>query len=213
MLGNFDPVEPRAAAGFRALWAVLLVFICWTGLLAAPTGRAAETVDCGFPAELTLQNSKLVLNGTATRSVWGFGVYRIGLFLSERSADADSIIGSNRSPKRVRIAMLREVSEEQFADTVQTSIDRNFSDGEKKKFAQELAAFLGTFRNGADLREGSIVTIDYLPGKGMSMGLDDRPIGSIPGDDFYHAILRLWIGKPIQPSIRTGLLGLDAAGS
>lgn len=162
---------------------------------------------------MTLQDSKLVLNGTATRSVWGFGVYRIGLFLNERSTDVDRITASNRAPKRVRIAMLREVSEEQFADTVRTSIDRNFSDDEKKRFAQELATFLGAFRNGTDLREGSVVTIDYLPGKGMSMGLDDRPIGSIPGDEFYHAILRLWLGKPLQPSIRTGLLGLDTAGS
>ncbi len=175
----------------------------------ASHGAAAEIARDGFPSETMLQDSKLVLNGTATRTVWGFGVYRIGLFLGERSSDSDRIIGVDRAPKRVRIAMLREVSEKQFADTVQESIDRNFSPEEKKQFAQELDTFLDIFRNGADLREGSIVTIDYLPGKGMVMGLDDRQIGAIPGDDFYHAILRLWLTKPLQPSIRTGLLGLD----
>lgn len=199
-------VNPRPAPKFP----VILCFALFAAFHAGTShGAAAEAARDDFPSETMLQDSKLVLNGTATRTVWGFGVYRIGLFLGERSSDSNRIIGTDRAPKRVRIAMLREVSEKQFADTVQESIDQNFSAGEKKQFAQELHAFLDTFRNGADLREGSVVTIDFLPGKGMVMGIDDRRIGAIPGDDFYHAILRLWLTKPLQPSIRSGLLGLD----
>ena len=168
---------------------------------------AKDGTETGFPREATIDDSKLVLNGTAIRTVWGFGVYEIGLFLNERSSDEDFIIGTDRGPKRVRIAMLREVSQEQFTSTVQESIDQNFSDEEKKKFAGELSAFLGAFHGGSDLRKGSVVTIDYLPGKGMLMAMDDNSLGSIPGDDFYHAILRLWLVKPLQPSIKDGLLG------
>ena len=176
-------------------------------LFAACFANAGEASAEGLPAETVLQDRRLLLNGSATRTVWGFKVYEIGLFLNERSSDGSFIIGVDRAPKRVRISMLREVSEEQFASTVQESIDRNFTVEEKKKFAGELAKFLAAFSNGADLRKGSVVTIDYLPGTGMVMGRDDAVLGTIPGDDFYHAILRLWLGKPLQESIRDGLLG------
>ena len=174
-------------------------------LLGACTAVAGEATE--FPSEAVLRDRKLLLNGSAVRTVWGFKVYEIGLFLNERSSDGDFIIGVNRAPKRVRIAMLREVSEEQFASTVQESIDRNFTGEEKQKFAGELEKFLAAFHNGVDLKKGSVVTIDYLPGTGMVMGRDDAVLGTIPGDDFYHAILRLWLGKPLQESIKDGLLG------
>lgn len=174
-------------------------------LLGACHAVAGE--EAGFPSEAVLRDCKLLLNGSAVRTVWGFKVYEIGLFLNERSSNGDFIIGVNRAPKRVRIAMLREVSEEQFASTVQESIDRNFTGEEKQKFAGELEKFLAAFRNGVDLKKGSVVTIDYLPGTGMVMGRDDAVLGTIPGDDFYHAILRLWLGKPLQESIKDGLLG------
>ncbi len=183
----------------RAVFLALLLGTC--------PASAGEVAGDGSPSETVLQDRRLLLNGSATRTVWGFKVYEIGLFLNERSSDGDFIIGVDRAPKRVRISMLREVSEEQFASTVQESIDRNFTREEKQKFAGELERFLSAFRNGVDLKKGSVVTIDYLPGTGMVMGRDDAVLGTIPGDDFYHAILRLWLGKPLQESIRDGLLG------
>jgi hypothetical protein len=177
-------------------------------LLAATTPAVAEVAPPReLPPAAEVGGARLVLNGSALRTVWGFEVYRIGLFLASPVADADAILRTDRNPKRVHIIMLRSVSADQFTGTVQESIDRNFSPAEKELFAAELSQFLGFFHGGSDLRPGSEVVLDFDPARGMVASVDGREAGAIPGPDFYHAILRLWLAKPLQASIREGLLG------
>lgn len=151
--------------------------------------------------------SGLVLNGEATRTVWGFEVYKIRLYLHEVMRDAEKILGAKEYPKRIEITMCRSVEEDQFTSTVRQSIDNNFTGEEKEKFAPQLSEFLGCFNNGADLKPGNVITIGYAPEDGTVVKLDGRTLDTIPGADFYHALLRLWIGKPLQKSIKDGLVG------
>jgi len=149
----------------------------------------------------------LVLNGEATRTVWGFEVYKIRLYLHEVMREAAQILGAREHPKRIEITMVRSVDEEQFTSTVQENIDQNFTTEEKEKFGGQLSEFLGCFNNGADLHPGNVITIDFAPAEGTVVKLDGRTLDTIPGADFYHALLRLWIGKPLQKSIKDGLVG------
>lgn len=176
-------------------------------LALAPPRAAAQDAPPPLPAEASVADTKLVLNGSAVRTVWGFEVYRIGLFLAAVNRDADAILRPDGSPKRVQIIMLRAVSKEQFTGTVSDSIERNFTPEEKERYAAELATFLGFFHEGADLRPGSQVILDLVPGRGLAAMLDGQLLGTVGGDDFSHAILRLWLAKPLQASIRDGLLG------
>ena len=171
----------------------------------ATAQEAAETI--APPAGPVVGHRHLVLNGEATRSVWGFDVYKVRLYVHEIMRDAEKILGSTKEPKRIEIVLQRDVSEEQFSSTVQQNIDNNFSDEEKVHYAGELKSFIGCFDNGNGLHEGSVITIDHIPSEGMVVELDGRTLDTIPGEDFYHAILRLWIGKPLQKSIREGLVG------
>ena len=35
-----------------------------------------------------------------------------------------------------------------------------------------------------------------------------KPVGEIPGEDFYRALLRIWLGEhPVQDDIKQDLLG------
>ena len=174
-------------------------------LLAALVSGAAAKEEA--PAVAPKNNSALVLNGEATRSVWGFEVYKIRLYLHETMRDAKQIMGAKSDPKRIEITMVRSVDEEQFSSTVQDNIDHNFSTEEKEKFGGQLSEFLGCFNKGADLEPGNVITIDYTPEEGTVVKLDGRTLDTIPGADFYHALLRLWIGKPLQKSIKDGLVG------
>jgi hypothetical protein len=92
---------------------------------------------------------------------------------------------------------------------VRENIDQNLTPAEKENFAAELAAYIGYLEQGGDIEPGRIITIDYLPGKGTVLALDGREVGTIAGHDFYHVMLRLWIGRPLQASIKQGLLGGD----
>lgn len=178
-----------------------IVILCAV-LLAIAHTRAADT-----PETAQVDGRDLVLNGKATRTVWGFPVYDVGLFLDAPSADEQAIMSTNRGPKRVRMNMLRSVDKSKFVATVQENIDQNLTAEEKKTFAAELAAYLGYLEKGGDIEPGRVITIDYVPGRGTVLGLDGKNVGTVAGDDFYHLMLRLWIGRPLQASIKDGLLG------
>jgi hypothetical protein len=168
---------------------------------------AAEVKGVDVPDEINCGECKLVLNGTAVRTVWGFKVYVAGLYLAEPSGDHEAIMTQDRGGKRVHMTMLREVTGDKFESTIMDNINTNFSASEKMRFAGELKQFLGCFDTSTVLQEGSVVNVDYLPGQGTLVSVDGRVYDAIPGEDFYHAVLRLWIGSPPQESLKHGLLG------
>ncbi|MBU3665312.1 MAG: hypothetical protein FGM15_05470 [Chthoniobacterales bacterium] len=204
-------IRPGAArSGKRRSGFVAMTKTAVFAAVATAVLLAGQIFAAGFPSAAEVGGQHLVLNGTATRTVWGFKVYEVGLFLDQPCSDAQAIMATNRAPKRIRMEMLRPVEKEKFLSTVQESIDRNVDAAEKQKFAPELESFLGYLRSGEDLSKGRVITVDFVPGEGMVLGLDDQRLGAIPGEDFYHVILRLWIGRPLQESIREGLLGHGA---
>ena len=58
------------------------------------------------------------------------------------------------------------------------------------------------------LKRGGIVNIDFLPGKGTRIAVNGEDKLLIPGDDFFTALLRIWIGrKPVDGRLRDAMLG------
>lgn len=171
----------------------------------ASTDALAESPS--LPSEALVGDRRLSLNGKAVRTVWGFPVYEVGLYLAAPNRDADAIMGRDPEPKRVRMQMLRAVEKKDFVSTVRENIEQNLSDEEQRAFASQLDAYIGHLEKGGDIEPGRVITIDYVPGKGTVLALDGREVGTIAGHDFYHIMLRLWIGRPLQASIKEGLLG------
>ena len=62
----------------------------------------------------------------------------------------------------------------------------------------------------ADLRAGDIVHMDYLPGQGTHLSINGRELGRIEGEDFFTALLQVWVGDhPADEGLKRGLLGAD----
>jgi len=172
--------------------------------------NAGEVKGVQVPDEITCGDSTLVLNGTAVRSVFGFKVYVAGLYLVEPSGDQDVIMSQDRGGKRLHMTMLRDVAGEKFESTILNNIDTNFSATEKQKFAGELKQFIRCFSGSNQFTKGSVVNVDYVPERGTLISVNGSVSEVIPGEDFYHAVLRLWIGTPPQESMKQGLLGKAA---
>ncbi len=182
--------------------------LCATFLCAAaPLTQAGDVEGVHFPDSVQSGEQGLVLNGTALRTKWGFNVYAAGLYVTERTQDEDVIMKKDRGCKRVQIAMLREVSADKFNSSIEESIEGNLSDTERRLFDGELKAFLKCFSHGASLKKSSVVNIDYVPEQGTVVSVDGHVHKLIPGNEFYHVLLRLWIGNPTQESMKPGLLG------
>ena len=56
---------------------------------------------------------------------------------------------------------------------------------------------------------GDIINFDFTPDGGTAVTLNGIPRGqTIPGEDFYQAVLRIFLGEhPVDRDLKRGLLG------
>jgi hypothetical protein len=173
-------------------------------LLLAFPAAAAEVAGVTFADA----DRQLVLNGAGLRKRAFFQVYAIGLYLPEKKTAAADAIGAAGS-KRVVIQMLRDVSADQFSDALMEGMKDNHSEADMKALearAKQLAAIMAEMK---EAKKGMRITLDWLSAAGTTVTVDGKAAGlPILGEDFYRALLRIWLGeKPVQPDLKNALLG------
>jgi hypothetical protein len=53
-----------------------------------------------------------------------------------------------------------------------------------------------------------VVHIDFIPGSGTRINVNGQDMLTIPGEDFFRALLRIWLGrKPVDGRLRDAMLG------
>jgi hypothetical protein len=130
-----------------------------------------------------------------------------GLYLTEkRSSPAD--VFALAGPKRVSITLMRNLPVRKLVDGLQHDIRAKSSPEEQQALkgrVEELGASLLAVRQG---KEGDVMTFNWLPDAGTLVTLNGEAKGkAIPGDDFYRALLRVWLGdRPASAGLRKALL-------
>lgn len=171
--------------------------------------RAAEVAGVAFDDTARVGDAGLVLNGAGLRSKFMFKVYAMGLYLPRRTADAGQAV-SRPGPKRVRIVTLRDVGAEMFMTGLTKGIEKNHGGAELASLRPRMNQFAANLRAlGDEVARGSVVTLDLLPGNLTRLTVNGAPMGQdIAGEDFYRALLRVWLGdEPAQDSLKAALLG------
>lgn len=176
-------------------------------LIAFPV-YAAEVAGVKLDDRERVANSDLVLNGAGLRKRAFFQVYAAGLYLAEKKSVAAEVISSGGA-KRVAMHMLRDVGADQFAGALTDGMKDNVGEAEMSALApriRQLSAIMGEMK---DAKEGMRITLDWLPGAGTQVTVQGKPAGTpIPGEDFYRALLKIWLGEnPVQADLKKALLG------
>ena len=61
-----------------------------------------------------------------------------------------------------------------------------------------------------DAHKGDQIWLDYLPGKGTRVSINGKTAGTVPGDDFYPSLLRVWLGEsPVTSDLKKAMLGIQ----
>jgi Chalcone isomerase-like len=182
----------------------------WLLALAALSASAAEIAGVTLPAteQLAAGGPRLVLNGAGLRRKFIFKVYAVGLYLPRKATTADEVLAL-AGAKRVDIRMLRDVDAKEFTDALFEALRANNDAAEMKALeprAQQLAAQLAAMK---EAKHGMRITLDWVPGAGTRTTADGRPLGEpIAGEDFYRALLRIWLGPhAVQDDLKDALLG------
>ena len=64
------------------------------------------------------------------------------------------------------------------------------------------------FQSVSEVKQGDVIALDFLPGKGTQITMRGQVKDVIAGDDFARALLKVWLGKnPASSSLKSNLLG------
>ena len=168
---------------------------------------AAEVAGVKIDDRTRVGNAELTLNGAGLRKRVFFQVYAIGLYLPQKSPTPAAILQSSGA-KRVAIHMLRDVGADTFTEALADGIKANHSEAEAKALeprVQQLGAVIAEIK---EAKKGMAIALDWNA-SATQVVIDGKPAGQpIDGEDFYRALLRIWIGdKPVQDDLKKALLG------
>jgi hypothetical protein len=151
---------------------------------------------------------ELVLNGAGIRTRVFFKVYVGGLYLTEKKGTASDAIGL-AGPKRVSMTMLRDLTAQQLSEGLADGIRNNSSAAEQEALKARVDELVGIMNALGEAKKGDTILLDFLPESGTRMVVNGQPRGKpIAGDDFYRALLRIWLGdKPVDGDLKQGMLG------
>jgi hypothetical protein len=192
----------RGETQMNKLLAILLL------TLSLPALAALEVAGVKFDDKTKVGAGDTVINGAGLRKRAFFKVYAIGLYLPQKvKAAADAI--DTKGPKRVAIVTLRELTAEQFVDALIEALKNNHDEAALKTLQPKIDQFRSTMLTIGNAPEKSAVNLDWLPESGTRLTFNGATKGSdIPGEDFYRALLKIWLGdKPVQDDLKEQLLG------
>ena len=175
--------------------------------LAAPA-LAAEVAGVKVEERVELGPGELVLNGAGLRTRVFFKIYVAGLYLAEKRTHAEEVLALPGA-KRVSMHMMRTLSARQLIDALEEGIRDNTPASEREPLSGRLAELAAVMSALQSAKEGDVIALDWLPGSGTRIVLNGEPRGKpIVGEDFYRALLRIWLGdNPVSGSLKKALLG------
>ena len=172
-------------------------------------GISTFELNAGSLAGVTLPDTQqvggktLVLNGMGIRTKYMVKVYVGGLYLEQKSSDANAIIKSD-APKQIVMKFLHGASKSQMTDAYDEGFSNNSPEAVKTMKAQ-IDQFLG----GLDaVKSGDEMVVSYVPGTGTTMAINGQKKVTIADPAFGPVILSVWLGpKPPNADLKKGMLG------
>ena len=161
-----------------------------------------------FEPQAQVAGQALQLNGTGLRALRIFKAYAAALYLPQRASTAETVL-TQAGAKRLQIRMLWSVPAAEFVKAFHLGVQRNNPPEVRARLAERVARFDALLEPIGKIASGDTVTLDFQPGQGLVFSHNGRPLGApIPGDDFYAALLRVFIGEQVSDDkLRAGLLG------
>ncbi len=190
----------------KLVWLSALVVMLLCGAAFALEIEGVKVED-----KITLGKSgpELVLNGAGVRHRMAFiKVYVGALYLAAKKADADEVL-QDPSAKRVSMhVLLDELTAKELIASLNNALAANHIPAELALIESRIQDLNRMMTSLGVINKGGVVLIDYLPGVGTRVTVNGEEKITIKGEDFFRALLRIWIGtKPVDGRLRDAMLG------
>jgi Chalcone isomerase-like len=184
--------------------AIVIGALATAGAVAQPVEREGVKLE---PA-VQVGGAPLQLNGAGVRTRAIFKVYVAGLYVPAKSNSAATLL-AQKGPRRMALTMLRNVDADSFAGPLNEGLKNNHTETQVAAFKPQIDAMNVALKAIDEAKKGDTLHFEYLPESGTRITVNGQQKGpSIPGEDFYTAMLRIWLGdKPADADLKKGLLG------
>lgn len=173
-------------------------------LLSFVSLHAASLAGVTMPDTVKVGETTLVLNGMGLRTKFMIKVYVAGLYVQQKSADANAVLQAD-APKRIVMQFVHSASKSQITGGFRDSFNDNTPEAQNSMKA-ELDQFMGALE---PVKDGDQMVFTYVPGTGTTFALNGRDKVTIPGQAFARVLFSVWLGpKPPNAELKKGLLGL-----
>lgn len=201
------PLDRTARTARRLRQWLAICCVAVAGALPA-AASAIEIEGVRLDEATRLGGKELQLNGAGLRSVFIVKGYVAALYLPEKVRNAAVVLGA-KGPKRLQIRPLREVESSTFVKALNEGMRENHNEAQLEKFADRLHQLEQAMNQVGTARKGDVIDFDYTPDSGTVIAVNGTPRGKpIPGEDFYQAVLRIFLGeRPVDRDLKRGLLG------
>lgn len=165
--------------------------------------QAGTLAGVTLPDQVTLGGQSVALNGLGLREKYFLDIYVGALYLQHPTHDASAAIKADE-PKRVVMHFIyKAVTREQMLET----FNEGFGAAATGPHAADIKA-MEAWVPADGVKKGDELGFDYVPGKGTSMVLNGRTLGTIAGAEFMKLVFGIYLGpKPPTAELKAGLLG------
>lgn len=166
--------------------------------------NAREISGISLPEQIELAGQQLPLNGAGIRTKFIFDIYVGALYLPQKTKDVKQAL-SMAGPKRVLMHFLyAEVEKETLTDGWTEGFENNLSSKHYEALKPRLQDFNKLF---VTVKKGDQILLDYTPTSGTQVTINKQNKGSVPGADFYQALLMVWLGSdPADEDLKEAML-------
>lgn len=193
---TFDPTR-RVLLGAAFVWT-----------LAAHRTGVAASAPRSFPpsVSLTPNGPRLVRTGTGRFRFFFVPYYDCALYVLPELKDPAAVVAAD-APRRLIIDAVRQITAFEFLWGLDQGLADNSSRTELKALAADLERVRAIVREAGGLERGERGCLDYLPGIGIRLLVDDVPQGpALGGKALADALFKVWLGeRPLDASLKESL--------
>lgn len=184
-----------------------LLLACLLSLSGMSAG-ALELQGVKLDEQVQVADRPLVLNGAGVRSIFFIKMYVAGLYLTGKQTRTEAVLADPEVKRIALTVVVDDADPEHFLKGLRKGIEKNHSEQEMAALRERVDAFIKLFSPIKEVKKGNVIAFDWLPGTGTRVTFNGAELGRIDGEDFYRALLTVWIGnKPVSGDMKKGLLG------
>lgn len=157
-----------------------------------------------LPATETFYGETVRLNGAGVREKLWIDLYAAGLYLNEKSSEANTVLNAEK-PMAIKLHIVsRLISSDKMISAVTEGFEKS-TNGNTAPIQKEIDTLISFFKE--DIKENDVFDLVYLPSKGVVAYKNGEEKGIVPGKEFKKALFGIWLSNnPADDDLREQML-------